>query len=721
MTLNTNMTSPKIPTYSLFYGLSCVLTLPVMAEDNDNEAMEVMTITAHKQEIASYKTGETSTSTGMDLSYLETPQSVTAVNEQAMKDQQLNSVVDVMNSVSSVYARPMDNDRYTVSARGMEVSTILYDGVPITYDTRFNYGDNLMDTAIYDRVEVVRGANGLMIGAGEPSASINLIRKRPTHDFNANVSVGTGSWNLKRGVVDISGSVNTDESIRARLVAVHQERDSYLDRYEQKRSTLYGVIEADLTTDTLLTVGTDYQYNEPKGTMAGGLPLFHSDGTRTNYSTSATTAPDWASAETTALNSFVSLEHSFNPDWVIKGTYTYGDNSLDFNYLWPKGFPDPNTNEGMVPGSINYIDGNRKINNLNLTLKGHFSLFGQDHQMIAGFNNQKMTFENTYYKGLNAQSEVGDFTDPNWSYPEPEWSREKSWESTGETKQQGIYVASHINVTDQWSFVLGGRLSDWETDMNDFGTLHKNKISNEFTSYVGTTYAITPIVAVYASYSDIFTPQNVKGKNNTYLDPIKGKNYETGIKASLLDDQLNLSLNGFNTLQDNLGIKTGDVDPNTGMPIYRGVDGTETKGFEFETNGAITDDWNLTLGYTYFKIEDPQGNRLKTDIPNKQLKLFTTYELGDVLEGLQIGGGARWYSSIYKEVSGIPNVGDTKVKQDSYAIYDVMVRYEVNKKLNVNANVKNLFDKEYYSQMGIYNQYHAGEPRNISVNVDYQF
>ncbi|MGF1901012.1 TonB-dependent siderophore receptor [Aliivibrio sifiae] len=721
MKYNKKTVLTTIPAQSLIYGLSCVFTLPVMAEDNDNDTMEVMTITAQKTDIASYKTGETSTSTGMDLSYLETPQSITAVNEQAMKDQQLNSVVDVMNSVSSVYARPMDNDRYTVSARGMDISTILYDGVPITYDTRFNYGDNLMDTAIYERIEVVRGANGLMIGAGEPSASINLIRKRPTHDFNANVSVGTGSWNLKRGVVDISGSVNRDENIRARLVAVHQERDSYLDRYEQNRSTLYGVIEADLTNDTLLIIGADYQNNEPKGTMAGGLPLFNSDGTRTNYSTSATTAPDWASAKTKSLNSFVSLEHNFNQDWSLKGTYTYGNNDLDFNYLWPTGFPDPDTNQGMIPGTINYIDGNRKINNFNLALNGYFSLFGQEHQMIAGFNNQKMTFENSYYKGLNPQSDVGDFTDPNWSYPQPEWSKEKSWESTGETTQQGIYITSQINVTEQWSLVLGGRLSNWETDMNDFGSIHQNKISNEFTSFLGTTYAITPTLALYASYSDIFTPQNVKGQNNTYLDPIEGKNYEAGVKASLLDEQLNLSLNGFNTLQDNLGIKTDETDPNTNMPIYRGVDGTETKGFEFETNGAITNNWNVMLGYTYFKTTDPQGNRLKTDVPNKQLKLFTTYELDGVLQGLKLGGGARWYGSIYKEVSGIPSVGDTTVKQDSYAIYDLMMSYDINKHLNVNANVKNLLDKQYYSQMGIYNQYHAGEPRNMSVNLNYQF
>ncbi|MGT0150613.1 TonB-dependent siderophore receptor [Vibrio metschnikovii] len=171
----------------------------------------------------SYKVSDMNTATGMQLSFLETPQSVTTVTEKAIEDQQLNSVIDVMTSVVGINARPSDNDRYSVSARGIPVNSILYDGVATTYDTRFNYGDNLMDTALYERIEVVRGATGLMLGAGSPSAAINLVRKRPTADFQGRVSLSSGSWDMRRGVVDLSGGLNQDATLRGRMIVVYQD------------------------------------------------------------------------------------------------------------------------------------------------------------------------------------------------------------------------------------------------------------------------------------------------------------------------------------------------------------------------------------------------------------------------------------------------------------------------------------------------------------------
>ncbi len=167
---------------------SVLLSAPVFAADKSEtqeKEMEVLTVVGAKSQPMSYKASDMSTATGMKLSFLETPQSVTAVTAKAIEDQQLNSVIDVMTSVAGINARPSDNDRYSISARGISVSSILYDGVATTYDTRFNYGDNLMDSALYERIEVVRGATGLMLGAGSPSAAINLVRKRPTAEFQA--------------------------------------------------------------------------------------------------------------------------------------------------------------------------------------------------------------------------------------------------------------------------------------------------------------------------------------------------------------------------------------------------------------------------------------------------------------------------------------------------------------------------------------------------------
>ncbi|WP_411161968.1 TonB-dependent siderophore receptor [Idiomarina sp. HP20-50] len=700
---------------------SVLMCAPAFATDkSEAKELEILTVVGTQSEPMSYKASDMSTATGMNLSFLETPQSVTAVTAKAINDQQLNSVIDVMTSVAGVNARPSDNDRYSVSARGISVSSILYDGVPTTYDTRFNYGDNLMDSALYERVEIVRGATGLMLGAGSPSAAINLVRKRPTTNFQGNISISGGSWDMLRSVIDLSGGLNQNASVRGRIVLAYQDKDSWQDRYEQQRQTLYGILEADLGTNTLLTLGSDFQHTKPEGTMSGGLPLFYSDGNRTDYDRHVSTAPSWASAETNALNSFVTLEHHFNSDWRLKGSYIYGDNSLEYDVLWPTGNPDPVSNEGMIPGSMAFIDGSRTQHTIDLKLTGSFNAFGRNHQLVAGTNQQEQNFANPYYSALGPKPTLGDFSKSNFDYPRPQWSDEVLYGSWGETTQQAVYVASQLELSTALSVVLGGRLDNWETDQDNFGATHDYKIDNEFTGYLGLTYALSEAYALYANYTDIFTPQSKVKTDGSYLDPIKGINYEAGIKATLFGDALDLSLAGFEIRQDNVGEQTGETLPNSTIPIYRGVDDTQTRGFEFEANGSINKNWDIYLGYTQFETEDPYGERINTINPEQQLKLFTGYEFDGWLNGLRIGAGVNWQSHIYNQVSK-PDNSTAEVEQGSYALVKLMARYKINKQLSLRANLDNALDKSYYSQLGFYNQFQYGAPRNFSVTLSYRF
>jgi len=703
-------------------ALSClaIFSQSLQAEQKKHHDMEVLTVVGEQNNAQSYKVEQMSTATGLELSFLETPQSTTVVNEQAIKDQQLNSVIEVMNSVAGINTRPSDNDRYSISARGIGVSSILYDGVATTYDTRFNYGDNLMDSAIYQRIEVVRGATGLMLGAGSPSAAINLVRKRPTEQFQANVSLSIGSWQQLRGIVDLSGGLNQDASVRGRVVIAYQDRESYQHRYEQQRQTLYGIIEADLGRDTLLTLGTDYQDTKPEGSMSGGLPLFDNQGNRTNYSHHTSTAPRWASSKTKALNSFATIEHNFSDDWQVKASYIYGDNDLEYDVLWPTGNPDPITNEGMIPGSLSFIDGNRTQHTYDLKLSGRFMLLDRSQQVLIGVNQQKQEFANPYYGSLNEAPPLGDFRDKNFTYPTPQWSDEILYGSWGETKQQAIYLASDIEVTDALSMVIGGRIDNWETEQDNFGTVHNYEVDNEFTSYIGATYTVGQNVSLYANYTDIFTPQSRVQSDGRYLDPVKGKNYEAGVKASLFEEALDTSFSVFEIRQDNVGEATGETLPGTTVPIYRGIDGTKTQGFEFEANGSINEHWNVYFGYSQFETKDPDGEKITTTSPKHQVKLFSTYELNNILSGLQLGAGFNWQSEINRNVTK-PDRSSVEVSQQSYALFRLMARYNVNEQLTLRANLENAFDKRYYSQIGFYNQFQYGAPRNFSITAQYRF
>jgi outer membrane receptor for ferric coprogen and ferric-rhodotorulic acid len=557
-----------------------------------------------------------------------------------------------------------------------------------------------------------------MLGAGNPSAAINLIRKRPTANTQINLTASLGSWDNYRAMVDVSGSINNSESIRGRAVVAYQDRHSYQDRFSQTSQTLYGIIEADLSNSTLLTLAVDNQSTTPKGTMSGGLPIFYSDGSRTAYDRGASTAQDWASSRTDALNAFIRLEHYFNANWQLTANYVYGDNDLDYDVFWVKGEPDPINNTGMKPGSINYIDANRTQDTYEVELNGRFNWLGQSHQLLFGYNTQEQQFSTPYYASEQSDYIIGDFTDSSYSIAKPNWQSEAAYGSYGTTKQDALYVAAQLNITDALSLVVGSRLNQWQTNQDNFGRMHDYKISDELTNYFGATYELTQSWALYANYTDIFTPQSRVDKNGHYLSPIEGKNYEFGIKASVLDERLDISLSGFKIYQDNVGEYTGDTIAETLQAIYKPIDGTLTQGYELEINGKLTDNWNAYFGYTHSKGEKPDNTVLNTTNPKDQFKLFTSYQLSGALDNLKVGGGYRWQSNSYDEVNN-PVYGAVEVNQPSYGIASLMANYQMNEQLSVSLNIDNLFDKHYYSQIGFYNQYRYGKPRSFSLQLKY--
>lgn len=700
------------------YTLVGLLLSAVSTQTLAHTSEDIERLTVIGEQANGYKVNSMSSATGLELSHLQTPQSTIAITSDFMADQQLNTAIEAITSVTGINAREADNGKFSISARGISVTSILYDGIATTYDTRFNYGDNLTDTAIYDRIEIVRGATGLMLGAGNPSAAINLIRKRPTANTQINLTASLGSWDNYRAMVDVSGSINNSESIRGQAVVAYQDRHSYQDRFSQTSQTLYGIIEADLSNSTLLTLAVDNQSTTPKGTMSGGLPIFYSDGSRTAYDRGASTAQDWASSRTDALNAFIRLEHYFNANWQLTANYVYGDNDLDYDVFWVKGEPDPINNTGMKPGSINYIDANRTQDTYEVELNGRFNWLGQSHQLLFGYNTQEQQFSTPYYASEQSDYIIGDFTDSSYSIAKPNWQSEAAYGSYGTTKQDALYVAAQLNITDALSLIVGSRLNQWQTNQDNFGRMHDYKISDELTNYFGATYELTQSWALYANYTDIFTPQSRVDKNGNYLSPIEGKNYELGIKASVLDERLDISLSGFKIYQDNVGEYTGDTIAETLQAIYKPIDGTLTQGYELEINGKLTDNWNAYFGYTHSKGEKPDNTVLNTTNPKDQFKLFTSYQLSGALDNLKVGGGYRWQSNSYDEVNN-PVYGAVEVNQPSYGIASLMANYQMNEQLSVSLNIDNLFDKHYYSQIGFYNQYRYGKPRSFSLQLKY--
>ena len=328
----------------------------------------------------SYTPGTIATATRLVLTPRETPQSISVVTRQAMDDFGLNSIDDVMRHTPGITVSTYDSERTNYYSRGFSINTFQYDGIPTLRDAQYSAGQTLTDMALYDRIEVLKGATGLLTGAGGVGGTLNLIRKKPTADFQGSIELGAGSWDNYRSQIDVSGPLTETGNIRGRAVAAYNDKHSFLDHYSRKTSVFYGILEADLDEDTLLTVGADYQDSDPKGSSwTGSRMIFDAEGKELDLPRSFNNGPKWGSWAQYTRTAFATLEHSFSNGWVAKGQYNHQINA----YHAPLGALSQDSGNQSSLFARKYV-GETTSDSLDAYATGPFELFGREHELVLG-------------------------------------------------------------------------------------------------------------------------------------------------------------------------------------------------------------------------------------------------------------------------------------------------------------------------------------------------
>ncbi|WLH92626.1 TonB-dependent siderophore receptor [Pseudomonas sp. FP453] len=681
----------------------------------------------------SYTTGSMASATGLPLSMRETPQSVTVITRQQMDDQGSNSIADTLRRAPGISVQNYDSERWEFSGRGLPITNFQYDGVNSTYDGVYDYGTTSTDMAVYDHLEIIKGSAGLLSGSGDPSATVNLIRKKPTAAFKASVTQTFGSWDNYRTEGDISGPLTESGNVRGRFVGVYQDRQSYLDHYQNAKDIAYGILEADLTPDTLLTFGIDQQNTRSRGATWTGFPMFFSDGSRTNFSRSFNPAADWSRRDFTNQTIFASVQQKLANDWSLKVSLDRKRSQHDTLLASASGGnPDPVTGDGMYMFMGKY-KGDQVQNTLDINVSGPFGLLGREHELILGFmatrSKQDVPVYGSIYPGVG-----GSIFDWHGEYAKPDIPR--SGQNDIVQRQTGAYLATRLKPTDDLSVILGARVNNFSgTDSTDFydPTKADNRTtyrqSGVVTPYAGLVYDLDDTWSAYTSYTQIYRPQTSKDADRKLLDPVEGDTYEAGLKAAFYDGRLNASFAVFRIEQDNVAQYVSGFDTDS---VYRAIAGATTKGFEAELSGEVLDGWNVSAGYTYQHTRDADdgyvySSVLQTTTPQQVVRLFSSYRLPGALDNVTVGGGVNWQSAFFGNVfqpdpSDSVNGGDyARITQDSYYLVDLMARYRFNEHLSTTLNVKNLFDKKYYTGLGNFGTGFYGEPRSLQLATRWDF
>lgn len=663
---------------------------------------------------SSYTTGAMSTATKLPMTMRETPQATTVITRQRMDDQAMTSINDVVNATPGLFLSYANGPgRQSYKARGFDIDNLMYDGIPSGYNgVAVGAQPNL---AMFDRVEVVRGATGLVTGAGNPSAAINMVRKRPLAEQKVTLTGAAGSWDDYRGELDASSPLNDSGTLRGRVVTSYRDANSFIDGAEEDHGVFYVITEADLSDDTTLTLGFSHQKDQTN--YFWGASMVGLDGRHLDLPRSYNPGTSWEDKDQEINTVFAELRHHLANDWKLQINANYAEQNALFSGSYQSRWAADRRLERTV-WQAKYDENQAGVDAF---FSGPFEALGRSHELVLG-----------------ASKRIYDMTTHSYSPYDMNWpldAGKPSFVGTGDgravTTQDGVYLTTRLSLADPLKLILGGRLDWYDYDNKDSSTADY-KVTRNVTRYAGLVYDLDDRHSVYVSYSDIFTPQSEKDSTGTPVKPIVGKNYEIGLKGEYLDGALNASVAVFRIDQENRAVALTDLRGCADANNCNEPSGEiRSQGIDLELQGAVTENWQVGGGYTYARthtIKDaanPQNvnQQFDTDTPEHLFKLTTSYQFQGPLEKLRVGGNVSWQSRMYNDVA-LFDGGSYRLKQGAYAVTDLMAGYRVNKDLDVQLNANNIFDRTYYSTIANSVSYGGdvyGTPRNLMLTAKYSF
>jgi outer membrane receptor for ferric coprogen and ferric-rhodotorulic acid len=631
----------------------------------------------------------------------ETPNSVSVVSSQRMADQNMVTLEDALQYTTGVTAVSWASSAY-YSARGYQLG-IEYDGVPL-----FNSIQYLpqLDLAFYDRIEVFRGPAGVIDGVGNPGGTVNMVRKRPLDTFHVSTQTEVSSFGGARQSIDVTGALNKEGTLRGRAVIVGSDEHQSIDRYRKKEFGAYGILEYDIDPRTTLAFSAAHQVNADSDLDygVGGM----SNGARLPTSWTQNFGPSWNYINNIIDEVSLNLTHRFENGWKSDTSLLYRHDRYNATDAYPLGAPGANPYEQSYYGEANRIGYNSF--GFDTHVSGPVHLFGRDHTLTFGASYSQDTKVQAYggetigtFNVLDAENiPRPDDIVPSYSYYH--------------YQQGGVYGQAHIQITSPLAVTLGAR-GVWyqetsRTQGSDWGT--QARINGRFVPYAGITYDILPQLTAYASYSSVFAPQTGTTSTGAALAPQSGKQYEAGLKASVLHQRLNASVAVFRIDNDHYAI-SDPANPN----FYVDAGKVRSQGWEAEVTGEPLPGWNVYAGYTLLSTDYLSGGSLTGEAydaeePHSLFKLWTTYRFRQgLLHGWMIGGGMFAQTATSRATA--------QYEQGGYAVYNAQVGYTFDKHTSATLTLNNLFDRRYYARtVGTYfSQF--GDRRNVMLSVRTDF
>ncbi|MCW2486709.1 TonB-dependent siderophore receptor [Candidatus Symbiopectobacterium sp. NZEC127] len=670
--------------------------------------------------VASNSTSGTKTNTPL----MRTPQSVSVITREQADAQGAQSLVQALRYSSGVAAEVRGSaSRYDlpyVRGFGSPTDSNQYlDGLRLLRGG--GYAIPQIETYGIERIEFLKGPSSTLYGGVTPGGLINAISKVPTSEPQHAVEMLYGSHNRMQLGVDSAGPLNDDRSLLYRVVALGRKSDTQVVNTKEERVYVAPSLTWIPDTDTSFTLNMSYQH-DPEGGYYGVLPTVGS-----LWPSPAGKIPRNFNDGDPAFDQFdrkqsmvgYQFEHRINDTWSVRHNFRYLDHSTVTKSVGTSSMgADGHTISRYALGTDETLRGLTS----DLQLQAEFDTGRLYHTALFGFDYQQSDW--TQIRDYGGAPSI-DFLNPVYGVA-TNLALARITNQKQHTNQAGFYAQDQIDI-DRWTLVGGMRYDTIRTRtdnrLNDTRSVQDDEAVS---GKLGLIYNFDMGIAPYISYSTSFLPVNGTDASGSAFKPTTAKQREVGVKYQPTHFNALFTLAYFDITQSNVVTSANPYTTyQTGEQRSRGV--------EFESKMAVTDNINVTGALTYTNAEVVKGlgadvGQAPIGIPDYTASLWADYRFrSGALEGITVGSGVRYVGSTVGGYSpNVYTVNATRLDAPSYTVFDASVSYDFGKRsptlngLSGKVSVNNLFDKRYVTCLSN-NFCNYGNDRVVYASLAYRW
>lgn len=652
----------------------------------------------------------------------ETPQSVSVVTADEMRDRKSDTLADALSYTPGFTSQPSSfnrtSDRFRMRGFDVESATggSLRDGMRLQY----NSYDGVQEPYGLERVEVVRGAASVLYGQLSPGGFVNGVSKRPTETPQHELGMQYGNHDRKQLTADFSGPLGDSEVLSYRLTMLKRDSDTQQDYINDDKLYIAPALTWRPNEDTSLTLLSFYQKSDTR--FSAPLPYQLVKGVGNGPVTIGRHdfigEPDYddMNGEMSAIG--YEFEHRFDEHTRISNKLRYYEADVKWKYLQAQTGTPINTAATTGILARQYSDRRERSRALasDTNIETRWNIGGIENTFLVGADTYDASYDSHNFRDSrpfrgSPSIEIGDY-----NYGQPvvvDKSRNRDRGSQIDTFQTGIYLQDQIKFDDHWLLLLGGR-HDWaDQDQEGFATGQKLSQDDESTTWrAGLVYEADNGLAPYISYSESFFPVAVADAPGQTFEPTEGKQYEIGIRYQPPGSNTLLSAAVYELTQEN--VVKRDLAGNNPQQIGE----QRSRGLELEAKSDVTPQLTVIATYAYTDsritksvVQSEVGQRSE-DTPYHQAALWADYNFALFgVPQLKVGGGARYKGTT--QASGIDS------QLPAYTLFDAMASYQIDKNWDVSLNANNVTNKKYvYCEAAICRY---GDERELVTSVNFRW